>query len=529
MRPEQSIDVNQTRGMVMTISRRDFLEFIKTSCAIAALPVSLLAESVEKIAASVKATAPDKTSADILVNDIHSQLNRTRVSSVYTPNTVQDLRAILQTAKSNRTPVSICGRRHSMGGQQFCTDNMLIDMTSMNRVLHFDSERGIVEVEGGIEWPALIDYLRKAQEGEAKQWGIVQKQTGADKLSIGGALAANVHGRGLKFKPIIDQVESFTLLNHAGELMKCSRQENAELFRLVIGGYGLFGIVTAVKLRLWERRKVQRIVELRDLKEIPESFEQRIADGFLYGDFQFATDNQRDSFLTRGVFSCYKAVDPETELTKNPTRFHPEDWARLTYYSHKYKRRAFDVYTKRYLATSGQVYWSDSQLSAAYVDNYHEELDRKLSAKIKATEMITEIYVPREKLINFMMDAREVLRQQNANVIYGTVRLIEKDTESFLAWARESWACVIFNLHIKHDAEGIECAANSFRSLIDVSIRYGGSYYLTYHRYARREQVEACYPQFKEFLQMKLRYDPQEVFQSDWYRHYKKMFEIESL
>jgi FAD/FMN-containing dehydrogenase len=513
----------------MTISRRDFLEFLKTSCAIAALPVSLLAKTAGQIASPTSVVAPGHMSTEIVVNDIHSQLNRTRVSGVYTPNTVQDLRAILQTAKSNRMPLSICGRRHSMGGQQFGSDNMLVDMTSMNHILHFDKERGIVEAEGGIEWPALIDYLRKAQEGEARQWGIVQKQTGADKLSIGGALASNVHGRGLKFKPIIDQVESFTLLNHTGEIIKCSRQENSELFRLVIGGYGLFGIITSVQLRLWERKKVQRIVEIRNLPDIPQAFEQRIRDGFLYGDFQFATDSKRESFLARGVFSCYLQVEQQTPLTENPTRFHPADWARLTYYTHKYKKRAFDVYTKRYLATSGQIYWSDSQLSAAYVDNYHEELDRKLGAKVKATEMITEIYVPREKLVNFMMDARKVLREQDANVIYGTVRLIEKDTESFLAWARESWACVIFNLHIKHNAEGIERAANSLCSLIDLGIKYGGSYYLTYHRYARREQVEACYPQFKEFLQMKLKYDPQEVFQSDWYRHYKKMFGVESV
>ena len=158
------------------------------------------------------------------------------------------------------------------------------------------------------------------------------------------------------------------------------------------------------------------------------------------------------------------------------------------------------------------------------MDNYHEALDQKLGAKIKATEMITEVYVPRAALVSFMMEARELLRRQDANVIYGTVRLIERDDESFLAWARESWACVIFNLHVTHSPQGIEQAADSFRGLIDLGIKHGGSYYLTYHRYARREQVEACYPQFKEFLRMKLKYDPDEVFQSDWYRHYKKMF-----
>jgi hypothetical protein len=109
-------------------------------------------------------------------------------------------------------------------------------------------------------------------------------------------------------------------------------------------------------------------------------------------------------------------------------------------------------------------------------------------------------------------------------VIYGTVRLIEKDNESFLAWAKKPYACVIFNLLTLHTPEGIEASARSFRGLIDLAIARGGSYYLTYHRFARAEQVIACYPQFKQFLELKIKYDPTECFQSEWYRHYRKLF-----
>jgi hypothetical protein len=49
-------------------------------------------------------------------------------------------------------------------------------------------------------------------------------------------------------------------------------------------------------------------------------------------------------------------------------------------------------------------------------------------------------------------------------------------------------------------------------------------YYLTYHRYATRNQVESCYPQFAEFLRLKKKYDPEERFQSDWYTHYRATF-----
>ena len=483
-------------------------------CAAGKRPLAALAPSV----------APAPALTGIKVNDIHSQLNEALVREVLTPGSIDECRSILGRARQSGQTISVAGGRHSMGGQQFADGSLLIDTRGLKRVLSFDREQGLLDVEAGIQWPELIEYLHHEQEGQENQWAIVQKQTGADKFTLGGSLASNVHGRALDQKPIIANVESFTLLDAEGELRECSRKGNPELFRLAIGGYGMFGLITSVKLRLRNRVKVRRIVEIRDLKDIPGSFEQRIRDGYLYGDFQFATDSSRPSFLHRGVFSCYQEVPASTPITEHPTRFTPEDWSRLTYYTHVYKRRAFDIYTTRYLQTSGQVYWADSQLFGNYLDNYHEELDRKVHARVPATEMITEVDVPRPALVDFMDEAAATLRREHANVIYGVVRLIERDDESFMPWARDRYACVVFNLHVTHDPEGIENAGRSFRALIDLAIQHNGNYYLTYHRFATRDQVERCYPQFKQFLALKRQYDPAELFQSNWYRHHQKMF-----
>jgi hypothetical protein len=43
---------------------------------------------------------------------------------------------------------------------------------------------------------------------------------------------------------------------------------------------------------------------------------------------------------------------------------------------------------------------------------------------------------------------REDFRKHNVEVIYGTIRIIERDDESFLAWAKEPWACTVLNLHV---------------------------------------------------------------------------------
>ena len=466
---------------------------------------------------------PDDTTRT-LVNDVHSKLNATRVAAIARPSTADDLARAVDDARSTGRAISIAGGRHAMGGQQFGEHTLLIDTRSLNRVVALDEDRGVVTVEGGIQWPDLVSELDRRQVGRLRKWGIVQKQTGADRLSLAGALACNAHGRGLAFKPIIEQVERFTILCPDGRLRVGSRQETRELFTLAIGGYGLFGIVTEIQLKLRRKVKVRRVVELADTDGIVERFEERVRDGYLYGDYQFATDSSRASFLERGVFSCYQPVPDDTPLTENPARFSPEDWARLTFYSHRYKQRAFDVYSTRYLETSGQIYWSDAQLAASYVDGYHADLDSALHEPVPATEMITEIYVTRSRLSAFMREAARELSERDANTIYGTVRMIEQDDESFLAWAKDRYACIIFNLHIEHTLPAIEAAADAFRALIDLGIAHGGSYYLTYHRWARPDQVERCYPQMREFLAHKRRLDPDELFQSTWYRYYRDMF-----
>ena len=459
-----------------------------------------------------------------VVNDIHSQLNATRVRDVVTVGTATDLQRALRQANAAGQAVSIAGGRHAMGAQQFAADSILLDMRQFGRVRSLDRSRGIVEVEGGIMWPALVDYLLKEQAGRSMQWGIAQKQTGADRLTIGGALSANVHGRGLKMKPFIADVESFTLADARGDVRTCSRKENSELFRLAIGGYGLFGVIASVRLRLTLREKIQRIVEVRMIDDLPKAFEQRIADGFTFGDFQFSVDEQSDDFLRRGVFSCYRPVDPKTPMPDTQRELGDEDWHALLLLAHNSKADAFDRYSKYYLSTSGQLYWSDTHQMSTYLDDYHMRLDKQLGVPDRATEMITEIYVPRPALPSFMAEVAGTFRKNGVPIVYGTVRLIEQDDESMLAWAKQPYACIIFNLHVVHTSEGMERSAQAFRDLIDMGMKRGGRYYLTYHRHARRDQVETCYPQLPEFLRLKRKYDPSERFQSEWYRYYKRMF-----
>src|SRR6266704_6591204 len=354
-------------------------EFIRTA-ALFALAPQILAE-------------PER---GIWVNDVHSQLNSTRVRELLVPRTRHELAEIVRSASQKGLPISLSGCRHSMGGQQFATDSICIDTRSLDRVISFDQERGLVEAEAGIQWSKLIRAYLEAESGKQKQWGIAQKQTGADTFTLGGSLSSNVHGRGLAMNPIISNIESFTLINAHGKPIRCSRDENTELFRLAIGGYGLFGLIDSVTLRLVPRQKLRSVVEIIQADELAKRFEERIAENFLYGDFQFSVDEKSPDFLQRGVFSCYQPISADEPIVAKK-ELRDDDWLELLRLAYADRDKAFKRYSDYYLSTNGQTYWSDTSQLSAYLPNYALKI-RELIGGEESSLIITEIYVLRPAL-----------------------------------------------------------------------------------------------------------------------------------
>ena len=462
------------------------------------------------------------TAQTITVNDIHSQLNETRIGRVITPRSIAEAQRTVAGVADAGQSLSIAAGRHAMGGQQFLSGGTLLDTRNLNRIVGLDANRGIVTVEAGIMWSDLVCGLRDAQTNADRRWSIVQKQTGADRLSIGGALAANGHGRGLTYRPIVQDIDAFEIIGADGNLTRCDRDQNYDLFRLAIGGYGLFGMITTVDLRLMPAHRVRRAVEVTTIDKLGDLFKRRIADGFTYGDFQYRTDESSPGFLWDGVLSCYQPVsDAEARAAPPPQHLLNETaWRQLLYWSHTDKARAFDEYARFYRSTDGQIYDSDTFQLSQYIDHYHEELDERLGCTVPGSETITELYVPLTELPGFMAASAMVLRRHEANVIYGTIRLIEHDDETMLNWARQPYACIVVNLHVDHDPQGVERVSGSLRTLIDLAIERNGSYFLTYNKFATTDQLTTCYPQFPKFVSAKQQYDPHHVFSSDWFRAY---------
>ena len=119
------------------INRR---EFLKASSAVATLPVAgCIARPIP--VRSPRASAIPERALDLVVNDIHSQLNATRIDALVKPSTVGEVQAAVVGARSAGKSISVAGGRHAMGGQQFGDASVLIDTRDLNRVLAFDQPR----------------------------------------------------------------------------------------------------------------------------------------------------------------------------------------------------------------------------------------------------------------------------------------------------------------------------------------------------------------------------------------------------
>ncbi|MCC7528375.1 MAG: FAD-binding oxidoreductase [Candidatus Melainabacteria bacterium] len=460
--------------------------------------------------------------ARTIANDVHSKLNSTNHREIIQVKSGQHVQALLSQYKDYS--FSIAGGRHSMGGQQFLTNGILLDTSQFNRIVDFDQDSGLLTVQSGMLWGDLVDALGKLNQQYKCHWSIIQKPTGADDISIGGSLAANIHGRVLGRKPFIADIERFTAIMADGTRSIISRESNAELFTLTVGGYGLFCFVEEITIRLTKSTPLVRKVELSVSENLIERFSQLQKEGATYGDFQFCIDSGADTFLTIGILSVYFPItvnqdQAHTICNTSNLKLSEESWRELLRLAHIDKQKAFTTYSDHYKRTNGQIYASDTFQLSQYVPDYHDWLeDTCQSSNAKGSEMITELYIPKHKLHEFLETSKAALKSQSADVIYGTVRLIEKDEESFLAWAREEYACVIFNLHVDHNQVSLLRSKHSFRTLIDIALSMGGSYYLTYHHYASRKQLIQAYPQFKSFVDKKIHYDPQGRFRSNWFK-----------
>lgn len=124
-----------------------------------------------------------------------------------------------------------------------------LDLRPLDRVLRLDPERGLLEVHAGARWDDIDAWLAAAPEAQSS-WTRPASRDGAIPATVNESISLNLPGYGATQGPIADDIQAMTLLGADGELHRLSRSREPNLFRLVLGGHGLFGLLYSATLRL---------------------------------------------------------------------------------------------------------------------------------------------------------------------------------------------------------------------------------------------------------------------------------------
>jgi decaprenylphospho-beta-D-ribofuranose 2-oxidase len=145
-------------------------------------------------------------------------------------------------ALGNGRPVIARGLGRAYGDAAQNGGGLVIDVTGLREVHAFDADAGVIEAGAGLDLDALIRHVLP------HGW-FVPVTPGTRHVTLGGALAADVHGKNHHVDGAFSRhVERFELVTPGGEAREVLPVD--ELFGATAGGMGLTGVITRVRVRL---------------------------------------------------------------------------------------------------------------------------------------------------------------------------------------------------------------------------------------------------------------------------------------
>lgn len=120
----------------------------------------------------------------------------------------------------------------------------VLSMLALRHITHFDSATGIIDCEAGV---LLGDIL---QVVVPKGW-FFYVTPGIKSITVGGAIASDVHGKNHLTQGCFSRhLISFELMTASGEMIRCSKDNNADLFWQTCGGMGWTGVILSARFQL---------------------------------------------------------------------------------------------------------------------------------------------------------------------------------------------------------------------------------------------------------------------------------------
>jgi FAD/FMN-containing dehydrogenase len=138
------------------------------------------------------------------------------------------------------------------------------------------------------------------------------------------------------------------------------------------------------------------------------------------------------------------------------------------------------------------------------------------------TDILIECFVPPPQFEPFLVELRKIIPADRADLLNLTIRHVNSDTNSFLRYADQDMVALVMLFNHARDAAGEAGMAKVTQDIVAAVLQHEGRYYLPYRLHPTPEQFNAAYPQAKRFFELKRKYDPDELFQNEFYQKYGK-------
>ena len=145
-------------------------------------------------------------------------------------------------ARTHGLELAVRGGGHNVAGRAVCDDGLMLDMSLMKGI-HVDPVRRTARAQGGVTWR---EFNRETQAHGLATTGGVISTTGIAGLTLGGGLGWLMAKHGLA----MDNLVSAEVVTASGDIVRASKEENADLFWGLQGGGGNFGAVSWLEYRL---------------------------------------------------------------------------------------------------------------------------------------------------------------------------------------------------------------------------------------------------------------------------------------
>lgn len=452
------------------------------------------------------------------INDA-SCLNKTPVYGIVNVSKEEDVSEALSYARANGLKVASAGQRHTMGGQSFVRDALVLDMRSLDRIT-VDSVQKTVRVQSGATWAGIQQEL----DGVGLS---VKAMQSINIFTVGGTLSVNAHGIAHEPGQIAPTVRWMRVMLPDGTIKKASPTENAELFRSVLGGYGLFGVILEAELDVVENEAYARKTTYIDYKDFPAYYHEHIV-----GDDQL------------GLMYARLSVAPHSYLTETAIHGYTkaslsEPILPLTTETHTWLNRLVINFSK----TGGFGRWVRWMLEKYLEPNIHSCISRNqamngkevcivsrnqemydsmgyLKNRLPDTDILQEYFIPPDRMTEFVDGLRTVVQENDANLLNVTIRIVHKDTITALPYAKDDRFAFVLYFNQKLNEQDSLVLQKTTGELIDLAAKLDGTFYLPYQLAYSRKQLLRAYPEAERFFAAKKRIDPQELLTNSFYERY---------